>query len=60
MPMCRSSQISDAQLRASRLPANDNLLPVTSGIRPSHGSRSTLKASWQAVLFLCVTALLIL
>jgi hypothetical protein len=60
MPMCRSSQISDAQLRASRLPANDNRLPVRSGIRPSRDSRSTLKASWQAVLFLCVTALLIL
>jgi hypothetical protein len=60
MPMCRSPQISDALVRASRLPANDNRLPVRSGIRPSRDSKTTVKAGWQAILFLCVTALLVL
>lgn len=60
MPMCRSPQISDALLQAGRLPANDNRLPVRMGIRSSRESKSTVKAGWQAILILCVTALLLL
>jgi hypothetical protein len=55
MPMCQSPQISDALLQASRLPANDNHLPVRSSREP----KSTVKAGWQAILILCVTALLL-
>jgi hypothetical protein len=55
MPMCQSPQISDALLQASRLPANDNHLPV----RFSREPKSTVKAGWQAILILCVTALLL-
>jgi hypothetical protein len=54
MPMCQSPQISDALLQASRLPANDNPLPVRSSREP----KSSVKTGWQAIL-ICVTALLL-
>ena len=60
MPMCRSPQISDALLQESRLPANDNRAPVRIGIRSFRESKSTIKGHWQAILILCVTALLVL
>jgi hypothetical protein len=59
MPMCRSPQISDALL-ASRLPANDNHLPVRTGVRSSRESEITVQSGWQAILVLCATALLLL
>jgi hypothetical protein len=55
MTMCQSPQISDALLQASRLPANDNHLHVRSSREP----KSTVKTGWQAILILCVTALLL-
>jgi len=60
MPMCRSPQISDALLQASRLPANDNHLPVRTDVKSSRESKSTVQSGWQAILVLCVTALLLL
>ena len=60
MPMCRSPQISDALLQASKVPANDNRLPVRTGIRYFRESKSTVRFGRQAILVLCVTALLLL
>jgi hypothetical protein len=60
MPMCRSPQISDALLQASKLPANDNHLPARIGVRSSRDSKSTVQSGWQAILVLSVTALLLL
>jgi hypothetical protein len=59
MPMCRSPQISDALLQASRLPANDNH-PGRIGNSSSRESKSTVKSGWRAIRVLCVTALLLL
>jgi hypothetical protein len=60
MPMCRSPQISDPLLRANKLPANDNRPAVRIDSRPSHESKGTAKAGWQAILILCVATLLLL
>jgi hypothetical protein len=60
MPMCRSPQISDALLRASKPPDNDNRLPARIGIRSSRESKRTVKAAWLTALILSVTALLVL
>jgi len=60
MPMCRSPQISDAQLQASKLPANDNHLPVGIAVSSSGDSKSTVKAGWRAIFIVCVNALLLL
>jgi hypothetical protein len=60
MPMCRSPQISDALLRPSKLPANDNRPAVRISIRSSRESKRTAKAGRQAILILCVATLLLL
>ena len=60
MPMCRSPQISNALLRASTLPANDNCSAVRIAIKSSREPKGTAKAGWQAVLILCVGTLLLL
>ena len=54
MPMCGSPQISDALLRASKLPA------VRIGIKSSRESKRTAKPGWQAILILCVATVLLL
>ena len=59
MPMCRSPQISDALLQASKLPANDDRPAVRIGTRSSRESGSTVKSGW-LIRILCVTALLLL
>jgi hypothetical protein len=59
MPMCRSPQISDALLQASKLPANDNH-PGRIDNSSSRESKSTVQSGWRAVRVLCVTALLLL
>jgi hypothetical protein len=60
MPMCRSPQISDVLLSASKLPANDNRRPVRTDIRSSGESENTVKSGRLTILILCVTALLLL
>lgn len=60
MPMCGSPQISDALLRASKLPANDNRPAVRIGIKSSRKSKRTAKPGWQAILILCVATVLLL
>jgi hypothetical protein len=60
MPMCRSPQISDALLRKSKLPANDNRPVVRIDCRPSDEAKGAAKAGWQAILILCVATLLLL
>jgi hypothetical protein len=60
MPMCRSPQISDALLQASKLPANDNRPAIRIGMRTFREPKSTIKSGWLTILILCVTALLVL
>jgi len=60
MPMCRSPQISDPLLRANKLPANGNRPAVRIDSRPSHESKGTAKAGWQAILIISVATLLLL
>jgi hypothetical protein len=57
VPMCQSPKIADVLLRARSLPANDNYLLVETGMN-SHKSKSTCKATWPALVLLCVGMLL--